>query len=47
MASKEDKKIMTDEELLKRQRKGARITAIIVAIIALAFFTFTIYMNSK
>ena len=40
-------KSMTDDELLKRQRKGARITALIVAIIALGVFSLTLYMKSK
>lgn len=36
---------LTDEELLIKQRKGARITATIVGAIALGIFAFTIYMN--
>lgn len=38
---------LTEEELLIKQRKGARITAIIVGAIALGIFTFTIYMSNK
>lgn len=38
---------MTDQELLKHQRKGARITALIVAILALGVFSLTLYMKSK
>ncbi len=40
-------KSMTDDELLKHQRKGARLTALIVAIIALGVFSLTLYMKSK
>lgn len=45
--SVEELQSMTEEELLKRQRKGVRLTAIIVAIIALGVFSLTLYMKSK
>jgi len=45
--SSEELQSLTGEELLKRQRKGARITALIVAIIALGVFSLTLYMKSK
>ena len=38
---------MTEEELLKHQRKGARLTALVVAILALGVFSITLYMKSK
>jgi len=36
---------LTEDELLAKQRKGARITALIVAAIAFGIFAFTIYMS--
>lgn len=45
--SVEELKSMTDDELLKHQRKGARVTALIVAVIALGVFSLTLYMKSK
>lgn len=36
---------LTEDELLAKQRKGARVTALIVGAIALAIFAFTIYMS--
>ena len=42
-----EKQSLTEEELLKKQRKGARTTALIVAIIALGVFSLTLYMKSK
>jgi len=36
---------LTEDELLAKQRKGATITAVIVAAIAFSIFAFTIYMN--
>ncbi len=36
---------LTEEELLAKQRKGAKKTALIVGVIALAIFAFTIYMS--
>ncbi len=36
---------LTEDELLAKQRKGAKVTAIIVAAIALGIFAFTIYMS--
>ncbi|MGK0270265.1 MAG: hypothetical protein ACI88H_000908 [Cocleimonas sp.] len=45
--SVEELQSMTEEELLKHQRKGARITALIVAILALGVFSLTLYMKAK
>jgi len=45
--SVEELQSMTEDELLKHQRKGARLTALIVAIIALGVFSLTLYMKSK
>jgi len=36
---------LTEDELLAKQRKGAKKTALIIGIIALAIFAFTIYMS--
>ena len=36
---------LTEDELLAKQRKGARKTALIVGAIAFAIFAFTIYMS--
>jgi hypothetical protein len=36
---------LTEDELLAKQRKGARTTALIVGAIAFAIFSFTIYMS--
>ncbi len=36
---------LNEEELLKKQRKGARTTAMIIGAIALGIFTFTLYMS--
>ena len=36
---------LTEDELLTKQRKGARITALIVGAIAFGVFVFTIYMS--
>ncbi len=36
---------LTKNELLAKQRKGARTTALIVGVIALGIFAFTIYMS--
>lgn len=38
---------MTEDELLKHQRKGARLTALAVAITALFVFSLTLYMKSQ
>lgn len=45
MISKEEARFLSEEELLRRQRKGAALTATIVAMIALAIFFFTLYTN--
>jgi hypothetical protein len=36
---------LTEDELLAKQRKGARITALIVGFVALGIFVFTLYVN--
>ena len=36
---------LTEDELLAKQRKGARKTALIIGAIALSIFAFTIYMS--
>ncbi len=36
---------LTEEELLAKQRKGAKKTALIVGAIAFGIFAFTIYMS--
>ena len=36
---------LTEDELLAKQRRGARKTALIVGAIAFAIFAFTIYMS--
>jgi len=36
---------LSEEELLKKQRKGAMKTAFIVGVIALSIFIFTLYMS--
>jgi hypothetical protein len=36
---------LTEDELLAKQRKSAKTTAIIVGIIAFCIFAFTIYMS--
>jgi len=36
---------LTEDKLLAKQRKGARTTALIVGVIALGIFVFTIYVN--
>lgn len=46
MTTIEGKLSMTEEELLKQQRKGAKRTALIVGIIAVSIFIFTLYMNA-
>lgn len=46
MATPVKEQPISEEALLKRQRKGAMITATIVAVIALAIFLFTLYMNA-
>jgi len=46
MATPVKEQPISEEALLKRQRKGAMITATIVAVIALAIFSFTLYMNA-
>ncbi|MEE9304074.1 MAG: hypothetical protein V3U84_09840 [Thiotrichaceae bacterium] len=38
-------KEMTEEELLQKQRRGAKITALIVAAIAIAIFSLTVFSN--
>ena len=45
--SVEELKSMTEHELLKHQRKGARLTALIIAVLALGVFSLTLYMKSK
>ncbi len=45
MISKEEARFLSEEELLKRQRKGATLTATIVAMIAFGIFFFTLYSN--
>lgn len=47
MATPVKEQPMSEEALLQRQRKGARITATIVAVIALAIFLFTLYMSGS
>ncbi len=37
---------LDDDELLAKQRKGARVTAIIIGAIALSVFLLTIYLSS-
>lgn len=39
--------MLSEEEQLQKQRAGARRTALIIGIIALAIFLFTLYMNGK
>ena len=36
---------LTEDELLAKQRKGAKRTALIVGALALSIFAFTIYMS--
>ncbi len=38
---------LTEEQLLAKQRAGAKITATVVGVIALAIFIFTLYMQGK
>ncbi len=38
---------LTEEQLLAKQRAGARITATIVGLIALAIFLFTLFMKGN
>jgi len=38
---------LTEEQLLAKQRAGAKITATIVGVIALAIFIFTLYMQGR
>lgn len=47
MISQEEAKSLSEEEILKRQRKGANVTAIVVGVIALVFFLLTIYLSSN
>lgn len=45
MISQKQAKTMSEEVLLKRQRRSAMITAAIVGAIAFGIFMFTLYMN--
>lgn len=36
---------LSEQELLEKQRKGAKKTAIIVGVIAFGIFIFTLYMS--
>ncbi len=47
MASSNKYSDLTEEQLLVKQRAGAKITATIVGVIALAIFIFTLYMQGK
>jgi uncharacterized membrane protein len=47
MVSTKDNLLMTEEELLKRQKKGARRTAAIVGFLAILIFLFTLYMSAN
>jgi len=38
---------LTEEQLLAKQRKGARLTALIVGAIAFGIFVFTLYMSQR
>lgn len=39
--------MLSEEELLKKQRAGAKRTALIIGLIAFAIFAFTLYMNGS
>ncbi len=45
MITQEEAKQMTEDELLQKQRRGAKKTAIIVGLIALGIFLFTLFTN--
>lgn len=45
MMSHKQAKSMSEEALLKRQRRGAMATAAIVGAIAFGIFIFTLYVN--
>lgn len=38
---------LTEDQLLEKQRKGARVTAMIVGIFALGIFLLTLYLSAK
>lgn len=45
MITPEEAKTMSEDDLLKRQKKGAVITASIVGGIAFGIFMLTLYLN--
>lgn len=45
MITPEEARSMSEEDLLKRQRKGAMITAGIIGGIAFGIFMLTLYLN--
>ncbi len=45
MISREEANHMSEQELLERQRKGAKKTATIVGLIAFGIFMLTLYLN--
>jgi len=47
MSKSVNTKTMTEQERLKRQRKGAVRTALIVGLVAIGVFALTLYMKSK
>ena len=47
MITKEEARQMTEQELLERQRQGAKRTATIVGLIAFAIFMLTLFLNLK
>ena len=47
MISKEEAGQMSEQELLERQRQGARRTATIVGLIAFGIFMLTLFLNLK
>jgi hypothetical protein len=47
MITREEASNMSEQELLDRQRKGAKKTATIVGLIAFGIFMLTLYLNLK
>ncbi len=47
MISKEEASQMSEQELLERQRQGARRTATIIGLIAFGIFMLTLFLNLK
>ncbi len=45
MITKEEARHMSEQELLDRQRQGAKKTATIVALVAFGIFMLTLYLN--